>query len=450
MLILEGGNAAWIDRQTGEEGGRAEQIDLRKFERTLVTSSMKEALKNLSGLYNKKFGEPLWEDLSIIDSGKVFSGSSHAMFDDTISDEEFVQHKPLVGDIDITIDMEKNDNLWEILLDLEGKELFSGEGVKVIYLGNNKGEKPGARQINSVFDLITEDGSVKVQVDFEPVDYEDGHPTEWAKFSHSASWDDIQKGIKGVAHKYAITNLARAISTKDNILIALPSSVPKFQQTGNPEDLKFAQTKGELKRKATNLSFAVASGKGGGMRSKLEPVLDESGDQVEVDGSKVYVEIKAKDASYEKSIAEMFKLLFGKEPTEEEVKKMHSFVGILELIGQNASKEEQEKFVELLIDSEGQSLFHHEETRTGRTVRSQELYRDGPEMDRSTKETIMNKTFEKLPQTSHMKSWADEKMEEYYKHYGVDKGSSAVSEENSNLFENKRYTFSQFWSLNNG
>lgn len=452
MKIFEGGNAAWLNRETGEEVGRAEQIDLNAFPRNVLTSSFKGMLKNLSDLYAQKYGEPLWQDFSVIETGKAFSGSSYAMFNDEIPDEEFVQHKPLVGDMDLTINKDKNNNLWELLLELEGTKLYDENGVSITYLGNNKPKAPGASQINSVFDFFSPEGNVKVQVDFEPVDYEEGSPTEWAKFSHSSSWEDIKQGIKGVAHKYALTNLARIISSKEDILVATEKSYEKYLANDYDEGyLTIKQTGGENITKAAALTFAVASGKGGGMRWKLIPAEDETGQQLEIDGSPVWVEIAAKSdkANYQKSIAEMFKMLFGAEPQPEDLNKMQSFVGIVDLINKYMDVENKRKFVDAMVDYSAQSLFHNKDRGT-RVTRSQELYRDAPEKDKEVKMAIVDKMFELMPDIADMRQWVDEKAEEYYQGYGRNKRDIATEDSLSAILEDRRYTFSQFWSKNNG
>ena len=224
-----GGNARFIDRRTGEVKGFANKIDLTKVERKRIVKNLFNFFEKFNELYKSKFGENLWNDLSLIKNGIVFNGSSEYFFKiDEIDDKEFVKYKQKVGDIDVTVPQEKLFKIWELLNELEGKKITK----EIRYLGHkysniDPSKAKNLHQINAVFEYDDGDYKENIQIDFEAVPYENNKPTEWAKFSHNSDWEDIKQGLKGVMHKYALMNLARASSELENINVVTKREAKK-------------------------------------------------------------------------------------------------------------------------------------------------------------------------------------------------------------------------------
>lgn len=150
-----GGNARYIDRQTGKDMGFAEKIDLTKIDRTVVVNEIITCLSRLDKEYFIMFGSPLWNDFRVVANGSALNGSSNALFDKSISDEEFISVKSSVGDIDVTFPSEKMANLWHLLNSLENSKLSD----TLTYLGHKNStideDKVGnLNQINAVFNML--------------------------------------------------------------------------------------------------------------------------------------------------------------------------------------------------------------------------------------------------------------------------------------------------------
>ena len=107
------------------------------------------------------------------------------------------------GDLDIAVPDFQRKNLWTYLDSIDSKEVIPG----VTYMGSNRPKfSPNEDQINCVFvvdfdgiDGINMKNSLKVpmQIDWEFLPFsETGLPSEWAKFSHSSSFEDAKAGIK--------------------------------------------------------------------------------------------------------------------------------------------------------------------------------------------------------------------------------------------------------------
>jgi hypothetical protein len=316
--LFEGGNLA-------VDGHDAQQIDLKVHNRAYMVPVLDTLLNSINAGFQQSQGGPLWSP-KVLKSKKYLSGSSLHFFNTDIPDEEFERVKPKVGDIDTQINKDSESNLAQYL-----------DSVKGQVVGNSKflGYSRGNEQYSSLWELT--DPPIKVQIDFEFVDYDEkDQPTDWAGFSHSSSWDDLGQGIKGVFHKFLIQSLSK-ISAEDFILRKVHKRTGKI--TDKPE-------------RDSMLSFAVSSKEGGGLRAKYEPVLDEKGGPLEIDGLPVLKELPP--AGYEKDISKIFQAIFGKRidraSLSKALPKTWSYTGLLELMNLILPQEEKESVLDSFVD----------------------------------------------------------------------------------------------------
>ena len=134
QFINEGGNARVIDRKTGKVIARAEKMDLKKFNRHELVTDIVDALSALNDLFEKEYGRKIWKNFNVVRSGQAFSGSTEFFINLDIPDEEFVQHKPSVGDIDVIIPKEISEKFEEFMPTIEGKKLTPN----VTYMGQDR------------------------------------------------------------------------------------------------------------------------------------------------------------------------------------------------------------------------------------------------------------------------------------------------------------------------
>ena len=151
------------------------------------------------------------------------------------------------------------------------------------------------------------------------------------------------------------------------------------------------------------LKFSVSKG----IRVAYEPMIC-NGEQVYYDGKPVYKELPTDKSIYETEIKNIFKMLFGKEPSKSEEEKMWSFVGLLDLINKYLNRKEIEftfeRFLELLW-----------ETKNGKNI-AQELERDNPQLDYEIKKAAVEKFIDNF---KFLKNKLDNNLiDEYYKNYG--------------------------------
>lgn len=313
-----GGNVTAVNKKTGEEV-RAEKIPLKEIGRSTFTKKFIQIFKELNKLYKKKYKEPLWVNEKNIENGLQFNGSTSYIFNGDIPDEEILKYKTHAGDLDIIVPSDAKEKLWALLDRLEGKTIIKG----VEYIGSNKPTVSSiGEQINSVFRVDFGKGKiVAAQCDFEFLDVDEkGNPSEWAKFSHSSSFEDAKKGVKAVHHKYLIQALVGGASIRDDVVIVTPSATPD-----NWEKKKKKFKPGDLPR---FLKFSV----GRGIRMAYEPLRNEDGVQIrDEDGKEVWREIPSESSNYTTIVREIAKLSFGN-PEDIDVEKFGSFVGVIDLM----------------------------------------------------------------------------------------------------------------------
>ena len=344
--IYEGGNLAL------DTGDQAQQIDLKVHNRAYIVPILSTLLDNINSGFQQSAGGPLWNP-KVLKARKYLSGSSLHFFNTDIPDDEFERVKPKVGDIDTQVNKAVEPQLAQWLNSVKGQVVGNAK-----FLGYSRGNE----QYSSLWELT--DPPIKVQIDFEFVDYsEKDQPTDWAAFSHSSSWDDISQGIKGVFHKWLIQSLTK-IASEDFILRKVHKRTGKITDKVENDSM---------------ISFAVSSKEGGGLRAKYEPVLDEKGRPLEIDGLPVLRELPASD--YEKDISKIFQTIFDKRINRAALAKIlpntWSFTGLLNLVNTILPQEEKEN----VLDSFVNKLF---------APGAQGLYKGDPQRDLVEKNAALN------------------------------------------------------------
>ena len=370
--LFEGGNLE-IDNV------QAQQIDLKVHNRAYIVPILSTLLNAINAGYQQSVGGPLWSP-KVLKSRKYLSGSSIHFFNTDLPDDEFERVKPKVGDIDTQVNKASEQQLTQYLDSVKGQVVGNAK-----FLGYSRGNE----QYSSLWELT--DPPIKVQIDFEFVDYSDKEePTDWAGFSHSSSWDDMSQGIKGVFHKFLIQSLSK-ISSREFILRKIHKKTGKI--TDKPE-------------KDSMISFAVSSKEGGGLRAKYEPVLDDNGQPLEINGLPVFKELPP--AGYEKDIGKIFQAIFDKRIDSATIKKVlpktWSFVGLLEIMNLILSDEEKENVLDSFVDK----MF---------APGAQGLYKGDPQRDLQEKNTALNYALKVLNVTPPKN--LEQMRQDYVKNYRV-------------------------------
>lgn len=355
---------------------RSEKIDLKTFKRAKFISKVNGLINALDVLHEARFGESLWPS-----KDNIFNGSSSFVMDASLPDSDVIGIKSQIGDVDIAVPSDKAENLFEILESIRGVELLSGETL----VGFNRNSVASlGTQINCIFEF-NENRPYLVQIDFELLPFDEAGPTEWARFSHSSSFDDARNGVKGVHHKYMLRSIVGALSKIPDAVIATPKS------TYDNIKITAASRRGEIPRM---LKFSVDHG----LRNAYEPLLDASGNPTSLDGKQVLKEIPVSQSNYVTSIPEMTKMMGFDDDS-----KLWTFDGVVELCGSLSPEQQQE------ITNRYFSLLW------GCNPRAQELERGNPDLDLEIKSRGWNR-FKALTGVQDPVGF-DQILNEYYKDY---------------------------------
>jgi hypothetical protein len=404
-LISEGGNSYALDRKTGNvqkidgQDAFATKIPIKEVGRGKFSKAMLNALQVLDKLFNKKYGEPLWPNFDKLKDGTNFNGSSRHLFDLKITDDKFAEKKPLVGDMDLATPSQHRDKLFDLLLALEGKDLGSG----VRYIGNNKTKVEGTRetQINAVFEYTYDKGKkIFPQVDFEFDEFDGDAQGQWNReLGHSSAWEDIEQGIKGFARNWLWISLMEEASEVNDIVI--------LSKTGKV-------------RSGKTLSKAMATySPDYGVRTRLVPVKDEQGNHLEVDGKPAFRELEPSESKYETDPAVAFQLAFLDEPKGQELQKIKSFAGLLEIIKSRLSPEKQ------------LAVFDRFNAHCGWGPDAQQFEREDAKEDEKVKTAALRKFLDFFPAIrSQREAQLKKDKDEYYaKKFKVQKEEFTVKED---------------------
>lgn len=317
----------------------ATPINLKKHARKDIAKILKQILKAIDLEFEGEYEYPLWST-ELLKSGKFLSGSSFHFFNTNISDELFAKKKPIVGDVDVMVNKKFEAQLQTLFIDLQSRQVLPN--VKLI------GFQRGIEQFSALFEI--QDRQLRVQIDFEFVEFDpNGFPTEWSKFSHSSSWDDLNHGIKGVFHKWLIQSICWL-------------SVQKFVLEKSKGRGKLKQTVHELKTDCM-YTFAVSSKQGGGLRQKyVSTGYTDAKTQLPI-------MTLAPTDGYIQSVGEIAKTIIPRLPSVSDVEsKFWSFTGIVEMIESVATKNQRQQIFDAFLNK----IFGED---------AQGMYRNNPEKD---------------------------------------------------------------------
>jgi len=345
-LLSEGGNLELDNPNDPSAPYQADEIDLKVHNRTFMVGLLDKLLQDINVAFYKQNKKPLWNP-QLLQSKEFLGGSSLHFFDTKgISDKEFAKHKPKVGDIDTQCNKELEPEVEKFLTSYDHKQIGD-----TTLLGFSR----GSEQYNALFQF--QDPPIKIQIDFEfgKYDVKTDMPDEWYRFSHSSEWNDIQAGIKGVFHKYIYRALTSAHSSIKHQV-----------------DVKKTKTNIKPNVADNDLSFAVASGQGGGLSHKYEPYIHtdpETGQKKTHDQGVPYKRlIPSGERKYIQKLDQQFFFFFGAKPEGNDSQLQKSFLGTLDLINKyitdNSAKENVFRaFLTLCFEQGGQMITKNDPER---------------------------------------------------------------------------------------
>ena len=323
-----------------ETDGKLISGDSLKFRsenaRNKFTTDVKEMLSSLNEKFNSTYDKALWPDLEgYIADLLIFGGSTEHIFDPSISDEEFSYYKETFSDLDIYIPSAGSRGFLLMNLLDQNKGSMLGPKFKIIGTKVHPNENlANDRGTNSIFQYMDGKGNPYIQFDFMPQPIPTGEEDEktakslkaWVKLSHSSNWRDVQQAVKGVFHKYLLQSLVSVRSRIPGMILTPKSPLP-------PGPIKQAKDSDyDLYLK----SLSVEKGLGKGRLTPQMIVDPETGEEIpaEFQGKKLYKKTppEEKKESYSTDVEEIFESAFGFLPEGDDLEKMRSFVGLLDIM----------------------------------------------------------------------------------------------------------------------
>jgi len=391
-----GGNVIVKDA-SGQEH-RADSIHFSKMKgltRASLVRDFTEMFMAIDSLYASEFGETLWppgQIRSLVSSGKIFTGSTEHLFDPKISDDEFVQYKPSLGDIDVSVPGDKLSSLYELFSNLSGTKVFSDFSMQ--YLGK-KDTATGtlsdkATQIHAIFSYKYNPDAppVRIQIDFVASPFVNGEPSEFTRFAKSSSWTDIKTGsVKGVFHKLLLRSLSTVMSMqKDSVWLTAGSPLHP------PEKVKVSKISEPIRTR----SFSVDRG--------LRVSAEEQ--PITVAGKRAFKKIEPKDSKYLTDLQEIFASIFGSTPVGSEMSQFRTFYGLLDLMHVHLDNEQivdvYKDFIEKLFGQGADQINAYD-----------------PEPDRVAKLSALSAFKQKFSFLNRFDREVEDKMETFYSSYSV-------------------------------
>ncbi len=363
ILVESGKSIAAVDPKTpkmvnGQPAQATTKLKIVDPQGKDVHSAVSRDIKELVYALNTKVG--FWKKNNpYIENGFIFNGSSQFLMDPN-KFGVLSKYKDSFGDIDVIIPKSKLDALEAFLDGIDDNNADwkpttrNGLSSKFHYVGRTKSYAAIPDQLVTLW-YYTPMSQV-VQVDFEGDDmfidsqgYE--KPSEWTKFSKDSPWEDLTKGIKGLAGALMLRSLARATTVLDNAVVLTPKSVEKVK-SGAVKEL----TDKEITKAAQHTvpsAYTLNTGGGGtGIRRAYEFVktMPYNGKMVDA-----YRFVEAKETRPEDRITDVgqiFEILFGKKASPQERAEFRSYQGLLRLMKKYLNKKTigiaMGRFIEIL------------------------------------------------------------------------------------------------------
>ena len=348
LLTESGQSVASVDPKTpkfvnGQPAKASTKLKIVDAQGKDIHSAVSNDVRELVHALNEKV--KFWhKNNPYIENGFIFNGSSQYLMDP----QKFgvlSKYKDSFGDIDVIIPKAKLDNLESFLDRLDDNKPEWTPSVKnkltknFYYVGRTKSYAAIPDQLVTLWYYLP----VKqvVQIDFEGDEmtldaqgYE--KPSEWTKFSKDSPWEDLTKGIKGLAGALLLRSLARGATVLPNAVVLTPGGYKRVMAGAtelSPKDITISP------QHAVPSAYTLNTGGGGtGVRKAYQFVktLPYNGKKVNA-----YRFIEARDAKPEDritNVSTIFEIIFKRKPSHQERNDFRSFQGLLRLMKQYLNK----------------------------------------------------------------------------------------------------------------
>lgn len=361
-FLKEGGNLPFVDPTKPREGERVSD-SINTSRRDEEKNHFVDMFHSINNGFQKHHGHSLFGNA--LKNNTFASGSSEVYNNPNISTERFKKAKPTMGDYDVQIPKEHKQKLEDYLQPGQSHGNFT-----ITHVSKGKSQVHAIVRHNKT--------GQHHQVDFEPVEYDEQsqEPKPFEKFAHNSHISDLEQGLKGVHHKLLVQSVYSAH--------AKPSIISRM--VGRGKEKKEVQEEGN----ASPYTFSVDNG----VRQKWKQVGEK-------EGKLIVQEQPSKGAEYTKDLPTIYRTMFYREPSEQDISDIHSFGGVIDHIKKHIPREHHGKIFNTFV----QKLWGKGSQATGLTR----------ETDRKIKETAYNALANHFPEHHQQNQQEIERLKsEYY------------------------------------
>lgn len=317
-FILEGGNLPFQKTDPSDPTKSITSVsdNVSADKRDEQQGHFREFFQSLHDDFAKKRGRGLFgRNGEALKNNTYASGSAEAYMDPSISSERFKKAKPGgMGDVDVQIHHEDKKDLEDHLQ--PGQQYGNFRVVHV---------KKGGTQTHAIVQHLGT--GQHHQIDFEPVEYDQKtqQPTSYERFAHNSHINDLEQGLKGVHHKYLLQSIPAA-GQKSGII---------SKMTGRGK----ARTETREEGNYNPNTFSVDKG----LRQKWEKIGEEN-------GKDVVKEKPTSESEYTKDLPTIYRTMFNREGSEQDIKDMHHTQGLVDHIKKHIPQEHHGKIFDAFVN----------------------------------------------------------------------------------------------------
>lgn len=317
-FLKEGGNLPFqkVDPKDPTKTSTSVADSVESGKRDEQQGHFRDFFQSLHDDFAKKRGRGLFgRNGEALKNNTFASGSAEAYMDPSISTERFKRAKPGgMGDVDVQIHHGDKKDLEDHLQ--PGQQYGNFRVVHV---------KKGGSQTHAI---VQHTGTGQHhQIDFEPVEYDQKtqQPTPGDRMLHNSHINDLEQGLKGVHHKYLLQSIPHAYSK--------PAIISKMVGRG--------KARSEVREEGNVAPHSLSVDKG--MRKKWKQVDTQ-------DGKPVVQEQPSKGAEYTKDLPTIYKNLFNREGSEQDIQDMHHTQGLVDHIKKHIPQEHHGKIFDTFVN----------------------------------------------------------------------------------------------------
>lgn len=260
-----------------------------------------ETLNDIDESFKESFNEYLWDNIDQkIKEHNIFSSTAHQMFNNDLKTLDDVDD----SEINIKFPEDLTEKLIEFISNSKGKTFGKMETIS-----SNKDDLTLTLSTTAKFSNLVQN----ITIVFEPTFWQDDRPVSSTDYITDTNWDDdVPEEIQKEYYEYLLQSLIGSETLEKISIITPMGKVSKSEQLDNPK----------------LLGFSVNDG----IRTRFYPNTDLDGNIKIAGGKKSFQTTNRPETDLDTNLRNIYSVLFQELPSVDDINKMKSFQGVLELM----------------------------------------------------------------------------------------------------------------------